>query len=55
MAKYFVTVYLPTIYELNAENEIDAVEEAVKRFKAENNMSDTIIEPEIGVRVDTLS
>jgi DNA polymerase III delta prime subunit len=53
MAKYFVFVSLPTIYELNAENEIDAVEEAVKRFKEENSMSDTIIEPE--VRVETLT
>jgi hypothetical protein len=53
MAKYFVFVYIPTIYELNAENERAAVEEAVRRFKEENNMSDTFIEPE--VRVDTLT
>jgi hypothetical protein len=44
MKKYTVRVFIPTVYEVAAETEEEAKQEAGEIFKAEN---DTWIDPEI--------
>jgi hypothetical protein len=46
MPKYLVRVYEPTVYEIEAGSEEEAVREAVKRYKKEE---DIWIDPEVQV------
>jgi hypothetical protein len=46
MHKYWVFLYEPTIYEIEAETEREAVREAIRRYKKEE---ETWIEPEFTV------
>jgi hypothetical protein len=46
MPKYVVRVCDPTIYEIEAQSEQDAQQEAVERYKKEE---DTWIDPEVQV------
>ena len=47
MKTYTVRVFVPTVYEIAAETEREAKQEAVEIFKAENNTS---IDPEVEIR-----
>jgi len=46
MKKFTVRVFIPTVYEVAAETEEEAKQEAVEIFKAENN---TWIDPEVEI------
>jgi hypothetical protein len=46
MPKYIVRVFSPIIYEIEAQSEQDAQQEAVERYKKEE---DTWIDPEVQV------
>jgi hypothetical protein len=44
MAKYLVSVAIPTVYIIDASDEQDAMYQAAERFKNEHN---TCLEPEL--------
>jgi hypothetical protein len=46
MPKYLVRVFDPTIYEIEAGSEQEAVQEAIERYKKEE---DTWIDPQVQV------
>jgi len=46
MHKYWVFLYSPTIYQIEAGSELEAIREAIKRYKKEK---DTWIDPEVQV------
>jgi hypothetical protein len=51
MPKYLVRVYEPTVYEIEARSKKEAEEEAIGRYKEENDMCPdcTWLDPEVQV------